>query len=93
MNLRAFWKYYLDLNLYNLVFSLFFLMTSGPGWALFVFCSFGIFASLLGFRYFKRNEYYMYYNLGITRTKLILKVWLLNIVIAAPVYLIILLLE
>ena len=88
MNERAFWKYYLDFNFYNLVFSvlngIYFGMISG----LIVFLSFGMLIGYLGYRYFRSNEYYMYYNLGFTKTFLIKKVWICNLIFAGPVLLI-----
>ena len=85
MNIRAFWKYYLDINLYNAIFSLIFSLTSGIYWGLIIFCSIGIFVGALGFKYFKNNEYYMYYNLGVTKFKLLKNIWLLNIAISIPI--------
>lgn len=80
MNTRAFWKYYLDVNLYNFYFSIIFAFTSGFFWALVIFCSFGLFVGALGYQYFKKNEYYMYYNLGFTKLKLLKNVWFLNLI-------------
>mgnify|MGYP006188511053 CR=1 FL=1 len=85
----AFWKYYRDFNFYNLVFSvisgIYFGITSG----LLIFLSFGMFIGYLGYRFFRSNEYYLYYNLGFTKKFLIKKVWICNIVFAGPVLLLI----
>lgn len=83
MNSRAFLKYYWDINLYNLPISVIYGFISGPVPALMMFCSFGIFIGFLGVRYFKENEYYMYYNLGWTKTKLIKSVWMANVLVSA----------
>lgn len=58
---------------------------SGLGYGLLIFCSFGIFIGLLGFRYFKNNEYYLYFNLGWTKFRLIKTVWFINAVFSALV--------
>ena len=85
MNFSVFWKYYLDVNSYNLFFSLFFALMNGILWGLIIFCSIGLFVGTLGFKYFKKNEYYMYYNFGFTKFKLLKNVWLLNLIVSLPI--------
>lgn len=91
MNQRAFWKYYRDFNFYNLVFSVINGIYFGLINGLFVFLSFGMLIGYLGFRYFRSNEYYLYYNLGFTKWFLIKKVWICNLIFAGPVFLILIL--
>jgi len=79
---KATLKFVTDVNIFNLIFSAIIGIISGFPWFLVSFCSVGIFMGLLGFRYFKKNEYYMYYNLGYTKTRLILNVVGINILIA-----------
>jgi hypothetical protein len=55
---------------------------SGILWSIIIFSSFGIFIGYLGFETFKKNEYYAYYNLGFTKTDLLKRVWLINMVIS-----------
>ena len=87
MNRKAFWKYYRDFNFFNLVFSvisgIFFSVMSG----IFIFLTFGMLIGYLGFNYFRKNEYYMYYNLGFSKTALIKEVWMYNFVFLGPVLL------
>jgi len=85
---RAIWKYYLDLNMFNLPVSLFFGYTSGIFWSLIVFSSFGIFIGYIGFEVFKKNEYVGYHNLGFTKMNLVKKVGLINISISFLILLI-----
>lgn len=91
MNERAFWKYYRDFNLYNLVFSAISGIYFGIASGLFIFLSFGMLIGFLGFRFFRSNEYYLYYNLGFTKKFLIWKVWICNLIFAGPVFLLIIL--
>ena len=88
MNQRAFWKYYRDFNLFNGVFSaisgIYFGLFSG----LLIFVSFGMLLGYLGFRYFRQNEYYLYYNLGFSKGYLVKKVWLFNLLFSSPLILI-----
>ena len=84
MNLRAFWKFYRDFNLFNLIFSGLSAVFFGLFSALLIFVTFVLFIGYLGFEYFKSNDYYLYYNLGFNISYLIKKVWLLNLTVAAP---------
>ncbi len=88
MNQRAFWKFYRDFNLFNLVFSIISGIYFGLFSGLLVFLSFGMFIGYLGYNYFRKSEYYLYYNLGFTRKFLIKKVWICNLIFTVPVLLV-----
>lgn len=88
MNLRAFWKYYRDFNFFNLVFSVISAIYFGVITGLLIFISFGMFIGFFGFHYFRKNEYYLYFNLGLSRSYLIKRVWILNVIFILPVLLI-----
>jgi len=83
----AFWRFYKDIATINIPISLAFILFYNLAWALVVFCSFGIFLGLVFFRHFKKNEYYLYHNLGFTKMKLIQKVFIFNFIIALPILL------
>lgn len=85
MNIRAFLKFYRDFNFYNLVFSVISGIYYGAISGLIIFLSFGMFIGYLGFNYFRKNEYYLYYNLGLTKTFLLKKVWICNLIFGIPV--------
>ena len=80
MNQSAFWKYYRDFNFYNIIFSL----ISG----LIIFLTFGMLIGYLGFNYFRKDEYYLYYNLGWSKKHLLEKVFLMNLIFAGSLLLI-----
>ena len=88
MNNKAIGKYFLDINMFNIPFSLVIGVTLSFFWGIITFCSFGILIGYLGFDFFKENEYYCYYNLGFTKRNLIKKVLLLNISISFVIFLI-----
>lgn len=79
---KAISKYCWDINMFNVAYSLIFAFTSGILWSIIIFSSFGIFIGYLGYQTFKKNEYYAYYNLGFTKTDLLKRVWLINMVIS-----------
>lgn len=88
MNQRLFLKFYRDFNIWNLIFSVIAGIYPGVFSGLLIFCSFGMLIGLIGFRYFRNNEYYIYYNLGVTKLSLLKKVWLVNVALSVPVLLI-----
>jgi hypothetical protein len=83
--------YYRDVTLYGLAASLVpsigsaGLYDSFGGWLLNLLLVFGVFGTgfgLIGFWYFQKQQYYMYFNLGYTKTHLILATWGINLAIA-----------
>ncbi len=59
--------------------------------AFLIFTTLGIFIGFLVFELLKKEEYYFYYNSGITKWKLFKAVFLINLIIGAPIVLIFLL--
>lgn len=88
MNFRALCRYYFSLNMYTLIASLIFGIISGPAFGIVIFCSFGILVGFLAYGYFNNNEYYMYYNMGVTKFQLVKTVFFGNIVLSLPILLI-----
>lgn len=88
MNQAAFLKFYRDFNLYNVVFSVISGVYFGIFSGLMIFCSFGMFIGYLGFNFFRKNEYYLYHNLGFSKKYLLKKVFLLNLLLVLPFMLI-----
>ncbi len=88
MSFKALWKYFLDVNLFNIIFSFTIGFVMGWFWIFILFSSVGILIGLLGYNFIKKNEYYTYYNLGYTKQMLIKKVFLMNLTISTPLLLI-----
>ena len=86
--MKAFTKYYLDINSFNLIFSIIIGLISSILWSVVIFSSIGIIIGLLIYKMFKSNEYYTYYNLGYTKENLIKKVWIINLTISISIFLI-----
>lgn len=85
------WMYYRDVTLYALVTSLFpavgsaGLYDSLGAWFLNLLLIFGVFGTgfgIIGFWYFQKPQYYMYFNLGYSKTHLILTSWGINLALA-----------
>lgn len=75
---RAFLKYFLDINILNLPFSLILAFVLGTLWGVLFFSTFGVFIGYVAFSALKENEYFTYYNLGYTKAHLLKKVLILN---------------
>ena len=96
--MTAFTRYYLELFLYNLSFSIVCAIlvgsmsgwAAGVAWGVLCFALFGAFISEQVFSYFKKKEYYFYHNMGYTRKALLLKTWGMNMLLSMPVIFILL---
>lgn len=87
---KIFRKYYFDVNIYNLALSAIVGYYFGFFMALMIFSTIGTWIGILNYQFSKNHEYYMYQNLGVSKTKLIRKVCLINLVIALPFLIIVL---
>lgn len=85
------WTYYRDVTRYNFAITLLTSFASAGmhdtfmGWVINALVIFGVFGTGLGvlsFNYFQKNQYYMYYNLGFTKSKLIMRTWLVNSILS-----------
>ena len=76
---KALIKYFIDVSTFNIPFSIIIGVGAGFLWSIVSFATFGFLIGLLGFQFFRKNEYYAYYNLGYTKRNLAKKVWFINI--------------
>ncbi|WP_405199922.1 hypothetical protein [Christiangramia sp. LLG6405-1] len=79
---QAVFRYFKEINTYNVPLAIIIGIAAGPLYALLIFSSFGIFIGMLAFDYFKKHQYYMYENLGFNKSFLLSRVFLLNILIS-----------
>ena len=82
---RAVWKYIWDINMFNLPFATIVGYISGLFWGVVLFCSLGVLVGAIGFRVFKNNEYFGYYNLGYTKFTLLVNVYVFNCSVYFPI--------
>jgi hypothetical protein len=76
-------KYYYDLTKYNFGFSVLIGLIISIDAGIITFGTFGMLVGLISYRYFQNNQYYFYYNLGISKMALISVTWLINLTISA----------
>jgi len=79
---KVVFRYFGEINRYNVPLVIIIAIAAGPLYALLIYCSFGIFLGMLSFDYFNKHQYYMYENLGYSKTFLLSRVFLLNILIS-----------
>ncbi len=79
---HAVFRYFKEINTYNVPLAIIIGIAAGPLYALLIFSSFGVFTGKLAFDYFKKHQYYMYENLGFSKSFLLSRVFLLNILIS-----------
>ncbi|MGB5982556.1 MAG: hypothetical protein WBG46_10485 [Nonlabens sp.] len=86
----AFWKYYKDVTVFNAALCLFIgVITLSFAIGLACFCTVETLVGLFCFSYYYSDQYFMYYNLGMSKKALRLKVALINFIIAIPLVIII----
>lgn len=83
---RLFLKYYFDITRINILVSIFIGLFTN---ILICFGTFGILISFVIFRYFQNEQYYFYLNQGYTKAELMIKVFIINLLIALFLFLLI----
>ena len=84
---RAFIKYYIDSTRYNFAFSTLFFLVVSPLAGIVSMSTFGFGLGILCFKQFHGYQYYFYYNLGMTKQKLMLNTLIINSIITIPLLL------
>ena len=81
---RLFFKYYLDVTKYNLIFCAFiFILHPGILELIILFATVGGLVSFVMYRYFQNIEYYFYINRGISKSHLQTKTAAINLLISS----------
>jgi hypothetical protein len=85
------WAYYRDVTLYTLAITVLTSLASAAMYdsfidglfnAILIFGVFGTGLGVIAFNYFQKAQYYMYHNLGFTKSYLIKRTWFVNGIIA-----------
>ncbi len=86
----AFLKFYFDSTLYNIGFSILCFLIVNPLAGIVSLPTYGLAIGLLCYKQFHGHQYYFYYNLGITKQRLIIKSFIINSIIVLPILFLIL---
>ncbi|MGJ8666329.1 MAG: hypothetical protein ACSHW7_08190 [Patiriisocius sp.] len=84
--MRPYWQFYKDIFLFVAGFSFVGVIAFGVFWGFFFFISLGLLFGFYAFQFFKKNEFYSYNNLGITKWKLYRASFAINLLIGLPVF-------
>ena len=80
--IKLYFEFYISTLLLNFFLTLLsFIFFNDISLSLVVFCTFGYISSILYIENFRKNEYYFYYNSNISKYKLVIFSFFLNILI------------
>lgn len=86
MNFRPYWQFYKAIFPFVLGTGLLAVGIFGVYWGYALFCTLGLFFGFIGFKNFRKDEYYTYYNLGITKFKLLKTSFIINLLVGVPIF-------
>lgn len=86
MNLRALWQFYKTIFPFVMAFAIVSVIALGVFWGFILFCTLGLWFGIVGFSTFRKGEYYFYYNLGLTKWKLIKASFFFNLLVGVPIF-------
>lgn len=89
---RAYWQFYKTIFPFIAAISLMGMVFLGPLWGFLIFATLGLAFGFVGFQVFYSNQSYFYFNLGITKKKLVAVSFLINVLIGIPVFSVLILL-
>ncbi len=84
MNTRAYIQFYKDIFPFVFIFTLLSKILFGSIPAIILFTTLAIAFGFLAFSLLRKKEFYFYYNLGITKWKLLKSVFFINLIIGTP---------
>jgi hypothetical protein len=83
---ELFLKYYWDIAKFNLLFCLLVVILTGNIYAAVIsFGTIGMPVSLFLFRYYHNIEYYFYLNAGLSKKRIILRSFIINLIISLTI--------
>src|SRR5690554_435722 len=86
MHIRAYWQFYKSIFPFIAIFSILGVIFIGLAWGFVLFATIGLFFGFLGFRFFYNDQYYFYYNLGLSKNRLFLSSFVINILVGVPTF-------
>jgi hypothetical protein len=84
--IRAHWQFYKTIFPFIAAISLACIAFGGLFWAFILFAVLGPIIGMLGFGVFYKDQFYFYYNLGITQTKLLGGSFIINLFLGVPIF-------
>ena len=87
MSLRIYWQFYKDIFLFVLGFSVVSSLIFGVIWGFVIHAFVALIFGFIAFNFFKKEEFYFYFNKGITRWMLFRTSFFINLIVGIPIYL------
>jgi len=84
--MRAYWQFYKSIFPFIAGFSILCILFSGLVWGFVLFATISLLFGFMGFRFFYNDEYYFYYNLGITKWRLLKVSFIINLTVGALMF-------
>ncbi|KJJ39277.1 hypothetical protein MB09_03240 [Aequorivita vladivostokensis] len=81
---RAYWHFYKSIFPFIVAFSILSILYLGILWGFVLFITGGLIIGFIGFRTFYNEQFYFYFNLGITKWQLLKVSFLINLLIGVP---------
>ncbi len=86
MSYRALLQFYKSLFPFIAAFSILGVAFLGIMWGFVFFATLGLVFGFFGFRYFYGNQFYFYYNLGLTHWNLFASSFIINLFVGIPIF-------
>jgi hypothetical protein len=88
MNYRPYWQFYKAIFPFVVATGLIAVGILGMYWGYFLFCTLGVAVGFVGFKHFRKEEYYTYFNLGVTKGTLLKTSLIINLLVGLPIFLV-----
>ena len=83
---RAYWQFYKSIFPFIAIFSILVVMYVGLAWGFVLFATIGLLFGFIGFWFFYNDQFYFYYNLGLSKKRLFLSSFFINILVGVPIF-------
>src|SRR5690606_23532681 len=83
---RAYWQFYKTIVPFITAFSSACMLFGNLYWSLLLFATVGPFIGIMGFKVFYTEQFYFYFNIGHTYSKLIKVSFITNFLIGIPIF-------
>ena len=93
MLISAYWQFYKSIFPFIVAFTVICIIGLGIYWGFLLCISLGLLIGFFGFSTFRKDEYYFYYNLGLTKLKLLKVTFIINFLVRIPFFFILILLN
>lgn len=88
---RAYWHFYKSIFPFIVAFAILSMLYVGLLWGFVLFATVGLLVGFFGFRTFYNDQFYFYFNLGLTKWQLYRASFVINLFVGIPLFIIMIL--